>query len=87
MERINSYSEALRCLKEGFTISTAEEMPVYFTLHENRIRVHSEQYTLRLSQQEWKDLYGDRVFYLCDDPDDQFIDPEKDKEYYSWRHK
>ena len=87
MEQINSYSEALRYMKEGFTVCTAEAVPVYFNLRDNRVRVHTEQYSLRLSLTEWKELYGEKVFCLCEDADDQLIDPEKDKEYYSWRHK
>ena len=88
MNQILSFAEVLQYLSIGEVVFIKEDTHfTYFKKLDQKIIVKSDNYVVKLSIDEWKDLYQNRSFFLFEDKSEDFIDPEKDKEYYSWRHK
>ena len=57
-----------------------------FIYRKKRIYVYSINSSYNLDAKDFLDLFKDSKFIL-DDSDETTIDTEKDKEYYSFKHK
>ena len=84
MEEIITINEAINMLKEGIILK--DNMSNKFIFKKRRIYVYSSNSSYNLSIQDFSDLFKDNRF-MIEDFDDSQIDLEKDKEYYSFKHK
>ena len=84
MENIFEINEALSLLKEGVILK--DKMSTKFICKKKRIYVYSSNSSYNLSFDDFCELFKDSKF-VVEDFDDSGIDIEKDKEYYSFKHK
>ncbi len=78
--------KAIRFLKAGYhlyTLNKDREERFYYL--DNVIVIKSELKTLKINEYDFLSLYHDSFFYRLDDNNEDIVDIEKDKEYYSWR--
>lgn len=84
MNDILDINEALPLLKEGIILK--DKVSTRFVCKKKRIYVYSSNSSYNLSFEDFKDLFKDNQF-IIEDFSDSDIDIEKDKEYYSFKHK
>lgn len=84
MEEIITINEAINMLKEGIILK--DNLSNKFIFKKRRIYVYSPNSSYNLSVQDFSELFKDNKF-IIEDFDDSQIDLEKDKEYYSFKHK
>ena len=84
MEEIITINEAINMLKDGIILK--DTMGNKFIFKKRRIYVYSSNSSYNLSAQDFSELFKDNKF-IIEDFDDSQIDLEKDKEYYSFKHK
>ena len=84
MDNILDINEALPLLKEGIILK--DNLNTKFICKKKRIYVYSSNSSYNLSFNDFSELFKDSKF-IVEDFDDSTIDPEKDKEYYSFKHK
>lgn len=84
MEEILDINEGLALLKEGIILK--DKIGSKFIYKKKRIYVYSSNSSYNLSVNDFFELFKDNKF-IVEDFDDSTIDPEKDKEYYSFKHK
>ena len=84
MDNILDINEALPLLKEGIILK--DNLNTKFICKKKRIYVYSSNSSYNLSFDDFSELFKDSKF-IVEDFDDSTIDPEKDKEYYSFKHK
>lgn len=84
MNQSEFYSSAalLRALKEGKTLRFID-LPVLARYEEAVFYVSGPNFTLRLNQADFLELYGNQP--AMDYGAQSEIDPAKDEEYYAWR--
>ena len=70
---------------EGFA-TTFYQKPTKFISKKKRVYVYSSNSSYNLSFNDFSELFKDSKF-IIEDFEDSTIDPEKDKEYYSFKHK
>lgn len=75
---------AIAYLKEGCIVKSSNNY--VFRLLNEKIIGYNDFSRYVLSEQEFKLLYQEYKFYLLEDSE-TIIDSEKDKEYYSFKHK
>lgn len=84
MENIFEINEALSLLKEGIILK--DKVSTRFICKKKRIYIYSSNSSYNLSFEDFYELFKDNKF-VVEDFDDSSIDIEKDKEYYSFKHK
>lgn len=84
MEKLRNIFEAVDYLKSGETCITNEKHIIKFRNNGYRISLNGANY--RIKEDEFKELFSKMDFYLYESKD-MFIDPKKDEEYYSFKHK
>ena len=84
MNQIIDINEALNQLKEGIILK--DNLNTKFICKKKRICVYSSNSSYNLSFKDFSELFKDSKF-IIEDFDDSGIDVEKDKEYYSFKHK
>lgn len=84
MEKIIEIELAINLLKEG--IALKDKSKNKFIKKKKRVQVYSVNSSYSLSFQEFEELFKNNKFIIEDFEDSQ-IDLEKDKEYYSFKHK
>lgn len=84
MNEVYEINEALNLLKEGIILK--DNLSSRFICKKKRIYVYSSNTSYNLSFKDFSELFKDSKFVL-EDFDDSSIDLEKDKEYYSFKHK
>lgn len=84
MNEIITINEAINMLKEGIVLKDNKNNK--FIFKKRRVHVYSSNSSYALSVQDFSDLFVDNKFVIEDFEDSQ-IDLEKDKEYYSFKHK
>ena len=84
MNEILDINEALPLLKEGIILK--DKLGAKFIYKKSRIYVYSTNSSYNLSCSDFIELYKDNEFVI-EDFCDSGIDLEKDKEYYSFKHK
>lgn len=84
MEEILDINEALPLLKEGIILK--DKIGSKFIYKRKRIYVYSTNSSYNLNINDFCELFKDNKF-VVEDFDDSTIDPEKDKEYYNFKHK
>lgn len=84
MNEILNVDEALIALKEGLILK--DKLSTKFIFKKSRIYVYSTNSSYKLSCNDFTYLYKDSEFVI-EDFSDSTIDLEKDKEYYSFKHK
>lgn len=78
-------SEALLDLEEGYVLAAYfQGRPSYFLMKKGEIRIQSDNLLAPISKEDFLTLYKDTLFSLVPD-DEPLEDPEKDREYYSWK--
>ena len=88
MEQINDLNEAYLFLNEkGVLVSVFGQRKSYFALKKEAIFVSNEQLNCYITFEQFEDLFGKQKFYLYEDDKDEFVSMEKDREYYSIKHK
>lgn len=83
MEKIININEAINLLKEGLILKDINNRFIY---KKKRVYVYSSNSSYNLKIDEFIELFKDNKFVL-EDFEDGSIDLEKDKEYYSFKHK
>ena len=84
MEEIMSVDEALNALKEGAILK--DNGGSRFVFKRSKVSVYSTNSSYSLTAKDFLELYSNSKF-IIDNTDDSEIDVEKDKEYYSFKHK
>ena len=84
MGEIIEINEAITLLKEGIILK--DNLNSKFICKRKRIYVYSSNSSYNLSYKDFMELFKDSKF-MVEDFDDSTIDLEKDKEYYSFKHK
>ena len=84
MEDIIEIDLAINLLKEGIILK--DNLNNRFINKRKRIRVYSLNSSYSVSYDEFLDLFKNNKF-IIENYDDCQIDSEKDKEYYSFKHK
>lgn len=84
MEKLRNIFEAIDYLKSGEAVITNERHIVREKDGIYRISLNGANY--RLNEDEFKDLFNKLEFFLYESKE-SFIDPKKDEEYYSFKHK
>jgi len=84
MENVLDINEALNLLKEGIVLK--DNLSTIFIYKRKRIYVYSSNSSYNLSLKDFSELFKDSKF-IIEDFEDGGIDLEKDKEYYSFKHK
>lgn len=88
MEAINDFKEALRLLEEREILALLENGEwSFFALQGERVAVQTPNSSYRLCKEDFIDLFGKQTFVLYKPSPQEGISPEKDEEYYRWRHK
>ena len=74
---------AIKYLKQGFILnSIIDKRLYYFKYNKNYVLVKNDKSEFYLSEYDFIELYKEYIFYIVDN-EDETIDEEKDKEYYS----
>ena len=84
MEEIYNIEQAIDLLKEKLILKDSQKNT--FVYKRKRVYVYSNNSYFSLDLNDFYDLYKDSKF-IVEDLDDSTIDPEKDNEYYSFKHK
>ena len=84
MEEIIEIELAVNLLKEGIILK--DNLKNRFICKKKRVHVYSLNSSYSLSFEEFIELFKNNKF-MIEDFDDSQIDLEKDKEYYSFKHK
>ena len=84
MEEIYNIEQAIDLLKEKLILKDGQKNT--FVYKRKRVYVYSNNSYFSLDLNDFYDLYKDSKF-IIEDLDDSTIDPEKDNEYYSFKHK
>lgn len=84
MKEIFEIDEAILLLKEKVILK--DNLSTKFIYKKKRIYVYSSSSSYSLSLQDFSELFKDSKFFI-EDFEDSTIDLEKDKEYYSFKHK
>jgi hypothetical protein len=84
MEEIYNIEQAIDLLKEKLILKDSQKNT--FVYKRKRVYVYSNNSYFSLDLNDFYDLYKDSKF-IVEDFDDSTIDPEKDNEYYSFKHK
>ncbi len=79
-------TDALRYLKAGYHLTAIiANRIVHFVFREDLVFVLDGDSFLKLNEYVFRDLYKDSVFEIEESSEEDTVDPEKDREYYSWR--
>ena len=84
MNEIYTINEAINILKEKIILK--DNLNNKFVYKKKRIYVYSSNSSYNLNIDDFLELFKDSKF-IIEDNDDSEIDIEKDKEYYSFKHK
>ena len=84
MDEFVEINEALSLLKEGIILK--DNLRSKFIYKKKRIYVYSNNSSYNLNFKDFSELFKDSKF-IIEDFDDSTVDLEKDKEYYSFKHK
>ncbi len=85
---IEGATEALQCLKEGVVLLINQEgRMIFFGWNSKRVSIHCDGCSYRLSEKDFIELFKEETFYWIERSEEMTINPEKDEEYYRWRHK
>ena len=84
MKEILEISEALQLLKDKIILKDFNSNR--FIYKKKRIYVYSSNSSYNLSVNDFLELFKDSKF-IIEDFDEDTVDLEKDKEYYSFKHK
>lgn len=80
-------ADACRLLNEKEILQCLDNNPSLFRLRQGKVQIVNKNFTSYISIEEFKTLYSEFKFIIYEANDDQTIDDNKDKEYYSWTHK
>lgn len=88
MQKLTQFDEILYALKnlEILFIKDKKGM-TFFARRNDKIRVYNENSNYIITVDELKSLFENTPFYLYEKEDDEFVNKQKDDEYYSWWHK
>lgn len=84
MQEIIEIKDALPLLKEKAVLKDFKSNR--FIYKRKRIYVYSSNSSYNLKEEDFLDLFKDSKF-IIEDFEEETIDLEKDKEYYSFKHK
>lgn len=77
-------NRALKLLKAGYILTDKKEK--ILVRYDKKIIVICDNYIVKLDDYEFLSLYGEYEFVISDKyNNEEEIDPQKDKEYYSFR--
>lgn len=86
-EDIILINEAILYLKEGEILLSIESNSSFFKLKDNNIVIINKNYKSVINFNEFIELYKDSKFIIYNPKENDLVDENKDKEYYSWNHK
>lgn len=79
-------SDSLRYLKAGYQLKAViDKKIVRFIFRDGLVFVLDGDSFLKLNEFIFLDLYHEIAFEIEDNQDEDTVDMEKDREYYSWR--
>lgn len=84
MQEIIEIKEALQLLKDKIVLKDIQSNR--FIYKKKRIYVYSTNSSYNLNEEDFLALFKDSKF-IIEDFEEEIIDLEKDKEYYSFKHK
>lgn len=84
MIKLKDYDEAIAYLKEGAAVFLEDRTRIILGAKSVLLIKKGSRYKLGI--EDFKELYAKSSFY-CDDLKEVFIDDDKDREYYAFRHK
>ena len=84
MQEIIEIKEALQLLKDKIVLKDIQSNR--FIYKKKRIYVYSTNSSYNLNEEDFLSLFKDSKF-IIEDFEEEIIDLEKDKEYYSFKHK
>lgn len=84
MQEIIEIKEALQLLKDKIVLKDIQSNR--FIYKKKRIYVYSSNSSYNLNEEDFLALFKDSKF-IIEDFEEEIIDLEKDKEYYSFKHK
>ena len=84
VEQVFDVNEALEILKDKIILK--DNSNNRFVCRKNKIYVYSSNSSYCLKFNEFLDIFKNNKF-IIEDFDENSIDPLKDKEYYSFKHK
>lgn len=74
----------IKLLDDGYSfMSINDNKELHFYEEENKIAIISIDYKLKITKEDFINLYKDYKFILETEEDESLIDTNKDKEYYS----
>lgn len=76
---------AIACLKSGYHLINMNTKDYVFMDDKSIVHVISEVKSLTINIYSFKELFKDSFFIIDDEALEEVVDPNKDKEYYSWR--
>ena len=88
-EQVYKITEVVELMKDNIIFYSIDNKgrKVIYVMRNKKIIVQSNAYKLSLDKDEFISLYKNEEFYLFDEENEAFVDEEKDKEYYTWKHK
>ena len=84
MIKLKDYDEAIAYLKEGAAVFLEDRTRLILSAKNVLLLKEGSRYKLGI--EDFKELYAKSSFYY-DDLKEVFIDDDKDREYYAFRHK
>jgi hypothetical protein len=89
-DKIKNINLALTLLNDGDILYINEYTGrIYFKKIDSSILIKNKNYTSKLSEEDFIKLFSSSSFYVLDQEklNNDTIDLERDKEYYSWKYK
>ena len=89
-DKIKNINLALTLLNDGDILYINEYTGrIYFKKTDSSILIKNKNYTSKLTEEDFIKLFSSSSFYVLDQEklNNDTIDLERDKEYYSWKYK
>ena len=86
-EDIILINEAVNNLVNGEIILSIDSNSSFFKYKDNKVLIVNKNYKSYITIKEFVELYKDTKFIIYDHKENDIVDENKDKEYYSWNHK
>lgn len=88
-EQVFNIYEVLELMKNGLIFYSFDNKgrKVIYVKKKDKIIIQCNSYKISVDLNEFLSLYKNEKFFIFEKDKEDFVDEEKDKEYYSWEHK
>lgn len=86
MNEVFKIDLAIKYLNKNYTLVFQNKNVVYYAylIKENLIKIFSDNVAMELTLKNFEELFCNSLFTIYKD-DEELVDPEKDKEFYTWK--